>query len=99
MSQTKPSGDSTAVSIAELVCTAVAHACGRGRHEITLDAQMADLVMDSLTLVSVLAQAEAVYGIDLDPDDTLSMMEAERVADLVDRLAAVVGRAQRGASR
>jgi acyl carrier protein len=49
-----------------------------------------DLAVDSLTLVSVLAQVEAVHGIEVTLDDTLALMTAPLVSDFAGRVAALV---------
>ncbi|HEX6996825.1 MAG TPA: acyl carrier protein [Gammaproteobacteria bacterium] len=91
--QIKPGTEHAATSVTELVCAALAQACSRDRRDVSPDTRMLDLNIDSLTLVSVLAQVEAVYGIELTPDDTLAMMEAAAVSDLAERVAVLVGRA------
>jgi len=51
---------------------------------------MLELNMDSLTLVSVLTQVEAVYEVELTPDETLGLIEASRVSQLIDQLEQIV---------
>lgn len=94
MDQRNSNTETGASALNELVCTTLARACNRDPGEIFPRTRMLDLNMDSLTLVSVLAQVEAVYGIELTADDTLGMMEAAFVSDVVDRVAAVVTRAR-----
>ncbi|HEY8520082.1 MAG TPA: acyl carrier protein [Gammaproteobacteria bacterium] len=91
-----PGIDSAATSLTGFVCDALAQACSRDRRDVSPDTRMLELDVDSLTLVSVLAQVEAVYGIELTPEDTLAMMEAAAVSDLADRLAVVIMRAHQG---
>jgi acyl carrier protein len=79
-------------SLGDMICTSLAQACKRARREVSLETQMLDLDVDSLTLVSVLAEVEAVYGIELTPDDTLTMIEADVVSDLVERLSSIIAR-------
>jgi hypothetical protein len=53
-----------------------------------------DLAVDSPTLVSVLAQVEAVCGIEVTLDDTLALMEAPLVSYFEGRVAALVARSR-----
>jgi acyl carrier protein len=89
--QTKPNAK---VSINELVCTMLVQVCGRDRCDISLDSRMLDLAVDSLTLVSVLAQVEVVYGIEVTLDDALALKEAPLVSDFVGRVAALAARSR-----
>jgi acyl carrier protein len=77
--------------VASFVCSTIALACNRDPGSVALDTSLLDLNMDSLTLVSVLAQVEAVYEVSLDTDDVFALIEAARVSDVVSRLEGIVG--------
>jgi acyl carrier protein len=92
-----------AVGIDEFVCSTMAVACRREPGDVTLETQLFDLDMDSLTLVAVLTQVEAVYDIQLTPADMLKFIEAARVGEIVSGLeqllrTSVVGHSSRPAS-
>ncbi|HEX5421711.1 MAG TPA: acyl carrier protein [Gammaproteobacteria bacterium] len=69
--------------IESFVLRVLAAACRA--HPAALDPQtsMAELGMDSLTLVAVLSQVEAAYGLEFTTDDTLALMGAGDVGELV----------------
>lgn len=69
--------------VSDFVCSTIALASGRERSSVRPETTMIELNMDSLTLVSVLAQVEIVYELELTADDTSMLLEATRVADLV----------------
>lgn len=77
--------------LALLLCETIARACNLEPAAVTLRTHVLDTGMDSLTLVSVLAQVEAVYELELASEDTLGLLEAATVAELVERLEGLVG--------
>ncbi len=77
-----------------LLTSAIAQACGCPPSEITGSTQLVVLGMDSLTLVSVLAQMEAFYGFELTADDTLPLLVAQDVDALTGELEAIVARSR-----
>jgi len=81
------------IDLAEFLCAAIAQAANRDPAAIGAATPLLDLDLDSLTLVSVLSQIEAVYGIELEPEEIMSMLEASRIGDLAARIeAALAGR-------
>ncbi len=71
------------LDLEDFIQTTVAQACNVDRETVRPDTPLLDLNIDSLALVSVFAQVEAVYDLELTPDEILSMLEAPRVSDLV----------------
>jgi len=84
------------VDLVEFVCSTIALACNRSAVEP--QARLLDLNMDSLTFVSVLAQIEAVYDVELDPDERLELLTAVQVSELIGRLQHIVRRSSQGAT-
>lgn len=82
----------TQPDITDFICSTLALACNRDADSLTPDTSLYDINVDSLTMVAVLAQAEAVYEIELSPDDTLALLEALSVSDLIDRLTGIIAR-------
>lgn len=78
------------VDIAEFVCATLALACRKERGAVDLRTNFLELNVDSLTLVSVLAQVEAVYAVELTPNQLLPLIEARNVSELVGRLKVIV---------
>lgn len=74
------------LSLAEFICEAIGHACGRAPASVRMESSPLELGMDSLTLVSVVSQVEAVYGIEVEIDDLIALLNAPRVSDLSDLL-------------
>ncbi len=81
-------------SVAEFVYSSLAQACRCARGQISPDTQMLDLDVDSLTLLSVLAQVEAAYGVELTPDDTVTIIGAASVSDVVGHISGVIARSR-----
>jgi len=81
---------SAGVDLSEFVRAAIAQAANLDAAAVSGETHLLDLNLDSLTLVSVLAQVEAVHGIELEPEEILSMLEASRVLELVSRIEAVL---------
>lgn len=80
-------------SLAEFVRRVLAVACGIDAAALDDCTELADLGLDSLTLVTVLAQVEAVYGVDFSTADTLAALGASNVTELL----AAISRAAAGA--
>lgn len=83
---------STQPDITEFLCTTLALACNREPETLSPLNSLSDINIDSLTLISVFAQFEAVYDVTLTEDDTLALLEALRIADLCERLARIASR-------
>ncbi|MCC6202812.1 MAG: acyl carrier protein [Gammaproteobacteria bacterium] len=77
----------TPSDLTDFLCTTLALACHRNADALTPAITLADLNVDSLTLVAVLAQVEAVFTVTLTDDDTIAMFEAVTIADLSERIA------------
>lgn len=75
--------------LADLLRVTIAQACNLEPASVTGAMSMLELGLDSLTLVSVLAQLEAVYGLELTGDETLPLLEAATVGALIEHLEAV----------
>ncbi len=65
---------------------ALATACRRERSELSLTTSVWELALDSLSLVSVVVQAELLYDVVLDVDDLETMLRCARVGDLLELL-------------
>ena len=85
-----------AMSLGELVCSTIALACNRVPEAVRPDTELMALNMDSLTFAAVIAQVEAVYEVELQPEELLSLIEAPRVEDLVHQLEGLVARLRTG---
>ena len=72
------------------LCPMIARACGMEPRGITAESRIAELELDSLTLVSVLTQAEAIHAIELGAEETLELLEAVDVRTLAAALAAII---------
>lgn len=72
------------------LCPAIAHACHVDAADVTGESRLADLGLDSLSLVSVLTLIEAEHGFELASDETLALLEAADVRTLAGTLAAII---------
>jgi acyl carrier protein len=70
----------------EFVCEAIAQASNVDRGLVNADSRLLDLHVDSLAIVTVLAQVEAIYDVELTPEDVISTLELQTVADVLVRL-------------
>lgn len=85
-------------SLAELICEAISHACGRAPASVRMDSSLLELGVDSLTLVSVVSQVEALHGVEIETDDLIALLDAHLVRDLADLLDRLCVSTQQGSS-
>ena len=76
-------GSSANTALADWLCGALAAASRRERTEIGLHTSLWELALDSLSLVSIVAQVELVWGIELALEDVEAMLKSARVADIL----------------
>ena len=77
--------------LSSFVCDAIRRSCNTAADAISLATPLAALSLDSLMLVSLVAQVQAVYEVELSPTDIVSLVESYRVSDLIDRLEELIG--------
>lgn len=73
--------------LASFVTVRLAEACGVPVERLTPETSLLELDLDSLTLVSVLTQLEAAYGVELTREAIIAVLEAATAGELVTRLA------------
>jgi hypothetical protein len=71
----------------ELVTAAIATACRIEPASLDHRTPLADIGMDSLTLVAVLSEIEALCEIELSAADTAELLAAKDIGEIVARLA------------
>jgi acyl carrier protein len=81
----------TSTSIDDFVFGTIAGACNCDRNDITLDTDVADLGMDSLSLTTVAAHVEASYGCQFTDDQAQALLQRTRVRDIVEIVREAVG--------
>lgn len=79
-------------ALSEFLCSTIALACNADANSISPATKMMDLNIDSLTFVSILAQVEAVFEIEILPDDIIDLLEADCVDDVLASIASMTGR-------
>jgi len=72
--------------LSAFVRSTIGQACNCPVESVAPSTPLVTLSLDSLTFVSLVAQVEAIYGVEVTSEETLSLMECGRVSDLVDRL-------------
>lgn len=72
------------------LCPTIARACHVEATSVTGESRLLELNIDSLTLVSVLTQVEAVHGIELRTEETLELLESADVRALARTLARLI---------
>jgi hypothetical protein len=77
--------------LSSFVCDAIRRSCNNPGETISLATPMAALSLDSLMLVSLVAQVQTIYEVELSPAEIVSLVESYRVSDLVGRLQELVG--------
>ncbi len=65
------------------VCSAIASACNVEPTEVTSSTNLLDVGMDSLNLVSIIAQIQIHFGVEFSSDQVVALFDASMVADLV----------------
>jgi acyl carrier protein len=73
----------SASSLDQFLISAIASTCSFERSQITLETSLSDLLMDSLSIASVLSQVEARHGLEMSEHDVLAFFQAETVRDVV----------------
>jgi acyl carrier protein len=86
--------DDTTTTIEQLVTGALAAACRLEPARVERSTSLLDLGVDSLTLMAVLSQIEALFAVELLPDDTLALLGAADVGALVAALERCIARAR-----
>jgi acyl carrier protein len=77
--------------LSAFVCSAIGQACNCPVEAVTPSTPLVTLNIDSLTLVALVAQVEAIYGVDLSAEELISLTDCARVSDFVDRLKELMG--------
>jgi acyl carrier protein len=67
----------------DFVVEMIASACNADPAAIDMQAPLLDLGLDSLSLLAVVSQVEASYGVELLAEDTAGVLGAACVADLI----------------
>lgn len=80
------------------VCAAIALALNFQEAAISPDDVVYDLGLDSISIVALLAELEAAYGVEFGSDRIIEMLQAERVRDLAVIVSQVIGGAPVAAS-
>jgi acyl carrier protein len=80
------------------VCDAIRRSCNDAVETIDLSTPLAAFSLDSLMLVSLVAQVQTVYEVELSPAEIVSLVESYRVSDLIGRLQELIGERAAGAA-
>jgi acyl carrier protein len=75
----------------DIVLEAIADSCHRTPADLHPDVALADLAVDSIVILSIVASIENATQRRLGGDDLLELLEAERVGEFADRLLALAG--------
>jgi acyl carrier protein len=78
-------------SLQEKVCSAIALARNFDQASISPDDNVHDLGLDSMSIVALLAELEAAYGVEFGADRIIEMLQANTVRDLTAVVGQVVG--------
>ncbi|HEX8074695.1 MAG TPA: acyl carrier protein [Thermoleophilaceae bacterium] len=76
-------GKTVSPEVIEEKLTDALAAMGPERHEITRDARLTDLEIDSLDLVELLQVAEEEFGVEINPDDAKDVSTVGDALDLI----------------
>jgi acyl carrier protein len=75
------------------VCSVIASACNVELTEVTSSTNLLDIGMDSLNLVSIIAQIQIYSGVEFTSDQVVALFDASLVADLVILLRQMINQA------
>lgn len=70
-------------SIDQFVIQTVAAICEMEESQVTLDASLSELALDSLRITALAAHIQATHHCEVNAEDLLQLLEAPRVADVV----------------
>lgn len=82
------------IPITASVISAVAAACNVEPMSIPLDANVLDLGVDSLVLLSIVSRIAMEHGVTLTDDQTLELFEAESLHELIAKLHVAVRKSE-----
>src|SRR5690606_13915400 len=74
------------MTVDEFVVSAIRRATYVAPSQVSSKSTLEELCIDSLALVSIVAQFEAVYGVELSTDVALDLAQVEDVAELCERM-------------
>jgi len=75
----------------DLVITTLAAACNIERAQLSPETGLDEIGLDSMSLVALVAQLEALYGCQFESEQVLGLFEARRIRDVVLLVGRVVG--------
>jgi acyl carrier protein len=75
------------VLLQEFVQSAVARACNIDPAALNPQTQLSDIGLDSIALVAIVSQLETAYDLRMSAVDTLDLMTAVTLGELVEQLA------------
>lgn len=87
------------MTVDEFVVSAIRRATYVAPSQVSSKSTLEELCIDSLALVSIVAQFEAVYGVELSTDVALDLAQAEDVAELCERMRRCLGPSNEERSR
>jgi acyl carrier protein len=67
------------------IVTAIADSCYLQADELSLDLPIRDLGLDSLAIASIVGELEIAWRCEFTQDDVISLIQAERIGDLLER--------------
>ncbi len=67
----------------QTVVEAVARACHLDARAVSADTSVQDLGLDSMSLISVFSEIEAVYNVTFTAEQLIEMLQAATVSDLI----------------
>jgi len=85
-------GSTQLSALQSLVISTIASACNTDYESVSLDANVLDLGIDSLVLVSIVNQIAADYRVALTSEQTLELFEAELLRDLISRIHSILAK-------
>jgi acyl carrier protein len=76
-------GKAETADLRELILSTIANICRLDRETISLDSNVAQINLDSLSLLSVVTRIELAYGVEFLTEDTMDVFMATTVNDIV----------------
>jgi acyl carrier protein len=83
--------EQSSIHMRELILDTFCAACNRERSALAPQTSLEELGLDSLSLMSVLSQVQFACGVQLNDDQTLHLLNATTVADIVVRFIELAG--------
>lgn len=80
------------------IIRAIAQGCNLDLHRVDRESDVAELGLDSLNMMTIIADLEETYRVQFDAEAVLALFQARNVAEFIERARTVVSSSEHAAS-